>query len=422
MNNHWKVLGIDPTTDKRAIKKAYAKMLAKYHPEEFPEKFEEINNAYQWALRYFGGNTFDEFLYNEPSHEQNTITEEPQNQEQPIKLELPDGQVIQLNMNSTPGTEEEKIDDWWQEVENPGGDDDIDYDFDYYGYYVQHTESIFKGHTDSTEEPTEAEKLAAKALDEFQFQINTAAGLILQDIKGRRVLKEYVGTEIFKSVRRNPAFIEGLIRVLPGIYFPRSHIIILKKAIGIHGKWDASRYPGEVSIALTRLDNLLQERMMHYFTNGTHLGKSITKAGGWLSLFIVIALAMATMINRSTNTSNPTPGSMEGILGTMVTLPTPPPLTRHIRLTISLTQALFEEHILTSTDVIEEWHDAITNHVIARIYQDTDREAVLINPSFGILEGDMAMPMLLLYMYRDEIGFHPLRLTIYFAEPTNGGQ
>ena len=51
MMNNWDVLGIDPTTDKRVIKRAYAKMLAKYHPEEFPEKFEEISRAYMWALQ-----------------------------------------------------------------------------------------------------------------------------------------------------------------------------------------------------------------------------------------------------------------------------------------------------------------------------------------------------------------------------------
>ncbi|MCL2421924.1 MAG: DnaJ domain-containing protein [Defluviitaleaceae bacterium] len=51
-NNCWDVLGIAPTTDKRAIKKAYAKLLTQYHPEEHPEQFEEINRAYNNALQY----------------------------------------------------------------------------------------------------------------------------------------------------------------------------------------------------------------------------------------------------------------------------------------------------------------------------------------------------------------------------------
>ncbi|MEG0273837.1 MAG: DnaJ domain-containing protein, partial [Longicatena sp.] len=47
MKDAWELLGIAPTENKRAIKKAYAKMLAKYHPEEYPEEFIEIQNAYQ---------------------------------------------------------------------------------------------------------------------------------------------------------------------------------------------------------------------------------------------------------------------------------------------------------------------------------------------------------------------------------------
>jgi len=48
----WEVLGIEPTTNKREIKKAYAKMLEKYHPEEEPGRFEAINRAYELALFY----------------------------------------------------------------------------------------------------------------------------------------------------------------------------------------------------------------------------------------------------------------------------------------------------------------------------------------------------------------------------------
>lgn len=47
MRDAWEILGITPTENKRAIKKAYAKMLAKYHPEEYPDEFIEIQNAYQ---------------------------------------------------------------------------------------------------------------------------------------------------------------------------------------------------------------------------------------------------------------------------------------------------------------------------------------------------------------------------------------
>lgn len=48
--NCWKVLGIEPTSDKKEIKKAYARLLKQYHPEENPEEFKQIQTAYQQCL------------------------------------------------------------------------------------------------------------------------------------------------------------------------------------------------------------------------------------------------------------------------------------------------------------------------------------------------------------------------------------
>ena len=45
--NAWEILGIEPTSDKKEIKKAYARLLKQYHPEENPEKFKKIQAAYQ---------------------------------------------------------------------------------------------------------------------------------------------------------------------------------------------------------------------------------------------------------------------------------------------------------------------------------------------------------------------------------------
>lgn len=47
----WDVLGIDEIDDKKVIKKAYAKLIRQYRPEDAPEKFQEINQAYQYALK-----------------------------------------------------------------------------------------------------------------------------------------------------------------------------------------------------------------------------------------------------------------------------------------------------------------------------------------------------------------------------------
>lgn len=48
--NAWETLGIEPTSDKKTIKRAYAKLLKQYHPEENPEKFKQIQAAYQQCL------------------------------------------------------------------------------------------------------------------------------------------------------------------------------------------------------------------------------------------------------------------------------------------------------------------------------------------------------------------------------------
>ena len=48
--NAWEILGIEPTSDKKTIKRAYAKFLKQYHPEENPEKFKQIQAAFQQCL------------------------------------------------------------------------------------------------------------------------------------------------------------------------------------------------------------------------------------------------------------------------------------------------------------------------------------------------------------------------------------
>ena len=58
----FKILEIEPTSDKKKIKVAYSKMLKKYHPEDFPEMFMGINEAYEKALGY-AENNFSENLY-----------------------------------------------------------------------------------------------------------------------------------------------------------------------------------------------------------------------------------------------------------------------------------------------------------------------------------------------------------------------
>lgn len=47
--NHWEVLGIEATNDKRLIKLAYTELLKKNSPTEFPEEFKRLRKAYELA-------------------------------------------------------------------------------------------------------------------------------------------------------------------------------------------------------------------------------------------------------------------------------------------------------------------------------------------------------------------------------------
>ena len=48
----WNILGIEPTTDIKAIKAAYARLAKQYNPEEHPEEFKRIFDAYKSACAY----------------------------------------------------------------------------------------------------------------------------------------------------------------------------------------------------------------------------------------------------------------------------------------------------------------------------------------------------------------------------------
>lgn len=56
----WDILGIDPTTDKKKIKKAYAEKTKVYHPEDYPEEFKIVQEAYQWAMKYASKSMLDD--------------------------------------------------------------------------------------------------------------------------------------------------------------------------------------------------------------------------------------------------------------------------------------------------------------------------------------------------------------------------
>lgn len=66
--SHWQLLAIEPTSDKKTIKRAYAKLLKKTRPDQDPEAFSALHNAYQVALDEAASGKTD-------STEANTVTE-----------------------------------------------------------------------------------------------------------------------------------------------------------------------------------------------------------------------------------------------------------------------------------------------------------------------------------------------------------
>lgn len=52
MTDFWKILAISPTDDVKQIKRAYAAKLKQVRPDDDPNGFQELRQAYEWALEY----------------------------------------------------------------------------------------------------------------------------------------------------------------------------------------------------------------------------------------------------------------------------------------------------------------------------------------------------------------------------------
>ncbi|TGN38848.1 J domain-containing protein [Marinobacter confluentis] len=51
MVNPWQLLGVEPGSDRKTIKRAYTRLIKDVHPEERPDDFMQLREAYEWALK-----------------------------------------------------------------------------------------------------------------------------------------------------------------------------------------------------------------------------------------------------------------------------------------------------------------------------------------------------------------------------------
>ncbi|NLV00505.1 molecular chaperone DnaJ [Marinomonas sp. UCMA 3892] len=85
--NHWEVLGIEPTKDKRVIKLAYTELLKKNSPTEFPEEFKNLRKAFELATKEAKKLEKAESQSSDSHHEKASLTEESCFTEKPAFIE-----------------------------------------------------------------------------------------------------------------------------------------------------------------------------------------------------------------------------------------------------------------------------------------------------------------------------------------------
>ncbi|GEM_PF-4960260 len=101
--NVWQTLGIGPTGDKRAIKKAYAKKSRLVHPEEHPEEFAQLKHCYEIALKMADSPYYKQ----KASADQNAISNDTENSE--VKVEEKSISSEKVNLEEKANSEEKEV-------------------------------------------------------------------------------------------------------------------------------------------------------------------------------------------------------------------------------------------------------------------------------------------------------------------------
>jgi len=215
MMNSFDILGIAPTDDKRAIKKAYSAKLKQYHPEEHPEKFAKINDAYRAAL------TYAPQIYTEHAEQTEIFA-----------------------------YDEYYADDFQNNFQN--NFQNINIPAEQFYFQPDQAQSIFEDDAFTEEtETTEAEE----ALQQFNYALLGTNGFL--NIKKILATQEFVSYEPFLSAKKNPAFIRGLPSLFSRHPLSPIQIRIIRKALGIK-KIAKHMHNNELSHALNELEKFLK--------------------------------------------------------------------------------------------------------------------------------------------------------------------
>lgn len=106
MNNIWKILKIKPTTDLKAIKKAYAEQVRTCHQEDEPERWQQLHDAFKaasnYARRYGEGNRRPEIMV-----ERDAVQKPVQEEREPEQLEDSEVEYTEIDIQISQNREQE---------------------------------------------------------------------------------------------------------------------------------------------------------------------------------------------------------------------------------------------------------------------------------------------------------------------------
>ncbi|EOC1316312.1 J domain-containing protein [Cronobacter turicensis] len=91
----WTLLGLEPTKDKAALRRAWAKIVKQHRPDQDPQKYQQLREAYEAAQRY---QEYDDEEEGEEADDENVITYRftPQPPLTPQDTPLPQAETVAL--------------------------------------------------------------------------------------------------------------------------------------------------------------------------------------------------------------------------------------------------------------------------------------------------------------------------------------